>query len=615
MSPLRGLLIAPRAGRAGAAQRARAPPPARARGARDRRPVAGRPRAGARAAGRRVRRGPGARARPARGAGLPAGFAAVARAARSGATRRRPPRRIAHHARPRGRGTRPARRSPASPTTRSSSPPRPPEHSPPAAPSRPCLRSRSAPRASTSCSPIATRSSSPSARRRSRRLADLALAACDRAGAVGRRGVARPRSGGPHVGARSVLAARARSATPPGTGRMTTRTQPDCVPRARRARAQRARARLARAQHGQARCSSSASCSPSLVGAVVLGGVARGVGARGDQQRAADLAALAARAGDARRLPAAVRARRRSTAAPTRGTSSAPRTSRSARARRRATARAQRRASASTSPSRTAARSRRSASASPSATPIVGSAAGARVTIARPPRPSSRRRRRSPAMRPARASTAGRSRTARASRCAPTSRSPSTAWSAAARADGVAPDHHQRLPHRRRAGRACSRAHPDPKWVAPPGQSLHRLGTELDLGPPAAYGWLAAQRGALPLHPALLVGAVALRLHAQRRLDARWASARAATATAPGALPAFVPERVRAGDRARGAALERVGARCSPRSSTQESHFNPFARSPARARRASRSSCRARPRPTAWATRSTPSVRSTPRRT
>jgi hypothetical protein len=35
-------------------------------------------------------------------------------------------------------------------------------------------------------------------------------------------------------------------------------------------------------------------------------------------------------------------------------------------------------------------------------------------------------------------------------------------------------------------------AHPDPKWVAPPGTSLHRYGTELDLGPPAAYGWLAA---------------------------------------------------------------------------------------------------------------------------
>jgi D-alanyl-D-alanine carboxypeptidase/Putative Flp pilus-assembly TadE/G-like len=35
-------------------------------------------------------------------------------------------------------------------------------------------------------------------------------------------------------------------------------------------------------------------------------------------------------------------------------------------------------------------------------------------------------------------------------------------------------------------------AKPDPKWVAPPGQSLHRYGTELDLGPTAAYGWLAA---------------------------------------------------------------------------------------------------------------------------
>jgi hypothetical protein len=33
--------------------------------------------------------------------------------------------------------------------------------------------------------------------------------------------------------------------------------------------------------------------------------------------------------------------------------------------------------------------------------------------------------------------------------------------------------------------------HPDPKWVAPPGQSLHRYATELDLGPPGAYGWLA----------------------------------------------------------------------------------------------------------------------------
>jgi hypothetical protein len=35
-------------------------------------------------------------------------------------------------------------------------------------------------------------------------------------------------------------------------------------------------------------------------------------------------------------------------------------------------------------------------------------------------------------------------------------------------------------------------ANPDPHWVAPPGHSLHRCATELDLGPPSAYPWLAA---------------------------------------------------------------------------------------------------------------------------
>ncbi len=38
-------------------------------------------------------------------------------------------------------------------------------------------------------------------------------------------------------------------------------------------------------------------------------------------------------------------------------------------------------------------------------------------------------------------------------------------------------------------------AHPDPTWVAPPGQSLHRCATELDLGPSSAYGWLAVNAG------------------------------------------------------------------------------------------------------------------------
>ena len=37
--------------------------------------------------------------------------------------------------------------------------------------------------------------------------------------------------------------------------------------------------------------------------------------------------------------------------------------------------------------------------------------------------------------------------------------------------------------------------HPDPRWVAPPGKSLHRLATELDLGPASAYGWLARNAG------------------------------------------------------------------------------------------------------------------------
>jgi len=38
-------------------------------------------------------------------------------------------------------------------------------------------------------------------------------------------------------------------------------------------------------------------------------------------------------------------------------------------------------------------------------------------------------------------------------------------------------------------------ANPDPRWVAPPGTSLHRCATELDLGPSSAYGWLAANAG------------------------------------------------------------------------------------------------------------------------
>jgi hypothetical protein len=37
--------------------------------------------------------------------------------------------------------------------------------------------------------------------------------------------------------------------------------------------------------------------------------------------------------------------------------------------------------------------------------------------------------------------------------------------------------------------------HPDPRWVAPPGHSLHRCATELDLGSSSAYGWLDSNAG------------------------------------------------------------------------------------------------------------------------
>ena len=49
----------------------------------------------------------------------------------------------------------------------------------------------------------------------------------------------------------------------------------------------------------------------------------------------------------------------------------------------------------------------------------------------------------------------------------------------------------QRLPLRRRAGRPLEPPS-GPEVGRAPGTSLHRNGTELDLGPPAAYGWLAA---------------------------------------------------------------------------------------------------------------------------
>jgi hypothetical protein len=88
----------------------------------------------------------------------------------------------------------------------------------------------------------------------------------------------------------------------------------------------------------------------------------------------------------------------------------------------------------------------------------------------------------------------GETNNAWASRCVQTWRARSTAWrrlhartacalivTSAYRSDAEQAELYKR--------------HPDPKWVAPPGKSLHRWGTELDLGPRTAYGWLARNAG------------------------------------------------------------------------------------------------------------------------
>ena len=120
--------------------------------------------------------------------------------------------------------------------------------------------------------------------------------------------------------------------------------------------------------------------------------------------------------------------------------------------------------------------------------------------------------------------------------------------------------------------------HPDPKWVAPPGTSLHRYATELDLGPRSAYGWLAAN---------------ADRFHFVQRyawepwhygytLNPRSTPRPAATGNGEhaSALPAFVPDRY-AAVLARAAQRWNVSAALLAAQLYAESNFNPFAISPA----------------------------------
>ena len=119
-------------------------------------------------------------------------------------------------------------------------------------------------------------------------------------------------------------------------------------------------------------------------------------------------------------------------------------------------------------------------------------------------------------------------------------------------------------------------ANPDPRWVAPPGTSLHRLGTELDLGPPGAYGWLSQN--------AERFGFV------QRYSWEPWHygyTRNAGTRSVgfgPGdgerAIPDFVPERF-SGAISRAAQRWNVSAALISAQLYAESNFNPFAQSPA----------------------------------
>jgi len=121
-------------------------------------------------------------------------------------------------------------------------------------------------------------------------------------------------------------------------------------------------------------------------------------------------------------------------------------------------------------------------------------------------------------------------------------------------------------------------AHPDPKWVAPPGKSLHRLGTELDLGPASAYGWLNANARRFgfikryswePWHFGTNANAASSKLGYGGRYSADRRTS----------LPAFVPQRY-APAIAKAAMRWNISATLLAAQLYQESGFNPFARSP-----------------------------------
>jgi soluble lytic murein transglycosylase-like protein len=128
--------------------------------------------------------------------------------------------------------------------------------------------------------------------------------------------------------------------------------------------------------------------------------------------------------------------------------------------------------------------------------------------------------------------------------------------------------------------------HPDPKWVARPGTSLHRYGTELDLGPPSAYAWLASNSERFhfirryawePWHFGYALNQQSKPLKAS---EAGAAPGDGAAGIARGSVPGFVPARF-APFLTRAAQRWNVSATLLAAQLYAESGFNPFARSPA----------------------------------
>ena len=128
-------------------------------------------------------------------------------------------------------------------------------------------------------------------------------------------------------------------------------------------------------------------------------------------------------------------------------------------------------------------------------------------------------------------------------------------------------------------------AHPDPTWVAPPGRSLHRCATELDLGPDAAYGWLAANASRFGFvqrysWEAWHYGFSAGPAPCSEAGNAMLGSGGDRSAPSGAALPSFVPARFR-DPLLQAAARWNLSASLLAAQLMAESNFNPFAVSPA----------------------------------